>query len=81
MLNDVDADLDGLFAGLDMSSEAWSMMFHSADLMQAGGSDLTGQISLGAETTIEKVSYHLLSICRSLQRLISQSLYDITVFV
>lgn len=45
------------------------MMFHSADLMQAGGSDLTGQISLGAETTVEKVSCHLLSICNSLQHL------------
>lgn len=66
LLNSVDADLDGLFAGLDMSSEAWNMMFHNADLMQAGDSDLTGQISLGAETTVEKVSCNFLSICMSL---------------
>ncbi|KAK9825586.1 hypothetical protein WJX74_007950 [Apatococcus lobatus] len=55
LLNDVDADLDGLFAGLDMSSEAWNMMFHNTDLMQPNGFDLAGQISLGAETTVEKM--------------------------
>ena len=57
LLDDVDADLDGLFSGLDMSSEAWKMMFDNADLMQSRDFELVGQISLGAETTVEKVSF------------------------
>ena len=57
LLDDVDADLDGLFSGLDMSSEAWSMMFHNADLMLPRDFELAGQISLGAESTVEKVSF------------------------
>ncbi|KAK9853906.1 hypothetical protein WJX84_004089 [Apatococcus fuscideae] len=43
------SDLDSVFAGLDMSNESWSQML---DLMQP---DLAGQLSLGAETTVEKV--------------------------
>ena len=73
---DVDANLESLLADLAMSADDWSLMLHRNDPMQPVGFDLEGQISLGAETTVEKLKVKAehsstLSSCKALWTLFS----------